>query len=334
MSASARSSIRPLWIAAAVLLLLGASPPIDDSSRSPDQARLGKLLFFDARLSAGNGVSCASCHDPKRGWTDQLPVAVGAGGGRGRRNTPTLLNARFLGNRPDRTDEGVFWDGRAVTLEDQVHFPISAGKEMGASPAEAVRAIAAIPGYRPYFRSAFEDETVTMDRIARAIAAFERTLVSSDSPYDRYFLAVDTRALSSDAVQGLKLFFGDARCSICHDNERFSDMRFHNTGVGGEAPAPDLGRYEVTKKDSDRGAFKTPSLRNLRYTAPYMHDGSFKTLEEIVEFYDRGGIPSKWTDPDLVPLYLTQQQKRQLLAFLDTLNSDPRVMDAPAELPR
>ena len=322
MSASGRSGTRTRLAAAGLVLFAAAVvraqqlPPKDD----PAQVRLGKALFFDARLSAGKGLSCASCHDPKHGWTDPMR--------RGRRKAPSLLNAWILGEHPGRADEGLFWDGRAVTLEDQVHFPIAAPGEMGATPEKAVETIAAVAGYKPYFRDAFGDEKVTMERIAGSIAAFERTLVSTGSAYDRYFLSGETKALTAEQVAGLKLFFGDARCSICHDNARFSDMRFHNTGVG--RGSGDLGRFEVTKKEGDRGAFRTPTLRNLRFTGPYMHDGSLKTLEDVVEFYDRGGNPGKDSDPDIVPLYLTAAQKRQLVSFLDTLNADPLPMSPPS----
>lgn len=323
---------RALLLVCGLLLTATATRAQDlPEPRFADKAALGRLLFFDKRLSRDKTVSCASCHDPRKGWTDRMPVSVGVGGKKGKRNAQTILNAVLYYKGDNR--QTLFWDGRASSLEEQAIHPILNPDEMGSSKEAAVKTLSSIAGYRPLFQRAFGDDAVTIERVGAAVAAFEKTLVTMNSPYDRYD-AGDATALSTEAVAGFKLFLGKGTCTACHSSKLFSDVDFHNIGVGQDKKPPDMGRFEVNKEDRGRGAYRTPTLRNLRYTAPYMHDGSLKTLREVVDFYDRGGLDNEWLDPDIQPLHLTEPEKRQLLAFMEALNSDPLESDPPKEFPR
>ena len=302
-------------------------PP--ENPTTPAKVALGAALFFDPRLSADGTVSCASCHDPARAFTDGRPVAVGIGGKAGTRNTPTILNRALRAGR----ETPLFFDGRAATLEAQVLVPLAHPLEMASPPDRAAAAIAAVPGYAPLFAAAFGDPAVDAVRIARAIAAFERTLVSGDSALDRFQIGGAWDALSPAALEGRALFLGKAGCVECHGGYNLTDERFHNLGVGMDAPSPDLGRFLVTGKEEDRGAFKTPTLRDVARTAPYMHDGSLPTLAEVVDFYDRGGTPNRWLDPDMAPLGLTVPERAALVAFLEALDGATPVVVRP-DLPR
>lgn len=279
---------------------------------------LGKHLYFDTRLSKDETVACATCHDPDKGWTDQLPVSVGISAQEGGRSAPTVINRVF--------SEAQFWDGRAATLEEQAAGPITNPIEMGMESHDlAVNRIAAIAGYKPLFKAAFGDEKVDLDRITKAIATFERTIVSGNSPYDRYESG-DKSAMSESAVRGKDLFFNKARCSICHSGMNFTDELYHNLGVGGDSEA---GREAVTKDPADRGKFKTPTLRNITDTFPYMHDGSEKTLAEVIEFYDKGGNPNPNLDKEMKPLNLTAEEKKDLIAFLEALTGEVTKVERP-----
>lgn len=289
---------------------------------SPEVVELGKILLFDPRLSKDASVSCASCHNPKTGWTDRRPFSVGVGGKLGRRHSRSLLNAGL--RRP------LFWDGRAKNLEDQALFPISDPNEMDSSPEAAAQSVAAIAGYAPYFKAAFGDSEVTSERIARAIADFERTLVSLDSPYDRY-TAGDAQALSDAARRGLGVFRGKARCFSCHDLSPATNAPFFDIGIKSRG---DPGRFGITKDEQDRGAFLVPDLHDVAYTGPYMHDGSLQTLDQVIAFYDKGGGESPTKIPWLQPLRLGADEKSDLKAFLESLSGDPVAMDSPARLPR
>jgi cytochrome c peroxidase len=289
------------------------------------KTRLGKLLFFDKRLSRDHTVACASCHDPRKGWTDQRPTPIGVRSQIGDRNAPTLLNAAYL--------PALFWDGRAPSLEEQAKSPIANPQEMDLTHAEAAARIAAVPGYARYFKRAFGDKTVSIDRIVQSIASFERTLVAAGSPYDRYE-AGDRAALSEEAVRGLELFRGKAGCAACHTGRNFTDGLFHNLGVGAQRKQQDPGRFIVTKRAGDDGAFKTPTLRNLDDTAPYMHDGSQPTLAGVVDFFDRGGQPNPQLSPLIAPLHLKSAEKAALLAFLKSLNGDKLIVAEPKSLPQ
>jgi cytochrome c peroxidase len=302
---------------------LKSAPEIPSDDPVTDaKVELGKLLYFDKRLSGDGTVSCATCHDPSKGWTDRAPVSTGIRGQRGGRSAPTVLNAAYM--------EVQFWDGRAKTLEDQAKGPIQNPIEMGSTHEETVKRVAKVKGYAPYFKAAFGDETVDIDRVAKAIATFERTILTGNAPYDRW-LAGDKDAMSASAVRGQALFNDPAKgnCAICHDGFNFSDSDFHNLGVGMKAKKPDLGRFDVTKTEKDKGAFKTPTLRNLADTAPYMHDGSEKTLDDVVAFYDKGGEKNPQLDGRIHPLGLTPGERADLVAFLNALNGDKVAVAAP-----
>lgn len=294
--------------------------PITDA-----KVALGKLLYFDKRISGDGTVSCATCHDPTKGWTDRSPVSTGIKGQRGTRSAPTVLNSAYM--------DVQFWDGRAPSLEEQAKGPIQNPIEMGSTHEATVKRIASVKGYAPLFKAAFGDDKVDIDRVAKAIASFERTILTGNAPYDRW-QAGDKKALSAAAVRGMALFNDPkkADCAVCHSGFNFSDSAFHNLGVGMKAAKPDLGRFDVTKKDKDRGAFKTPTLRNLADTAPYMHDGSVATLKDVVELYNRGGDKNPWLDGQIRPLHLTPGEVDDVVAFLDALNGD-KVLIAPPKLP-
>lgn len=297
-------------------------PPVPipaDNPQTDAKVRLGQQLYFDPRLSADCTVSCASCHDPKAGWADPRRVSEGVGGAKGTRNAPTVLNAGY--NRVQ------FWDGRSPTLEAQAVGPIQNPVEMQMTMDACIARLQGIAGYVTQFQEVFgtgpSEETV-----GKAIAAFERTIVSKDSPFDRY-MAGDKNAMSAAAVRGMKVFNGHGHCSPCHSGPNFTDGKFHNIGIGMAAPKPDVGRYAETHDMRDYGAFKTPTLRSVELTAPYMHDGSVATLEEVVEVYDRGGDPNPHLDPLIVPLRLTPGEKRDLVEFLKALTGKDLGISAP-----
>lgn len=298
----------------------------EDNPMSDEKISLGNLLYFDPRLSKDRTISCASCHNPFHGFADPAPASKGVGGKLGGRNSPTVINRLFSSEQ--------FWDGRAESLEAQAHGPLVNPVEMAMpSHKEVVARVRQIKGYAPLFQKAFGDATIDMPRIAKAIAAYERTVVSGNSPFDRY-QAGDRDAMSASAVRGMELFNGKARCVACHAGFNFTDENYRNIGVGMDRAKPDLGRYEVTKKESDKGKFKTPTLRNVAQTAPYMHDGSEATLMAVVEFYDRGGVPNPNLDPDIKKLGLTAAEKQDLVSFLEALTGEIPALGPPRELPR
>ena len=292
------------------------------------KAELGRHLFFDRRLSKDHTISCASCHDPGRGWADRSRFSAGLNGQRGRRNAPSLVNRIFSREQ--------FWDGRAGSLEEQAAVPISSVKEMGESHRAVVAKIAQISGYRELFSRAYGDERVDLSRITSAIGSFERTILVYDSPWQRWETG-DTEALGESARRGLEIFKDNSRgrCSVCHSGPNLSDEKFHNTGVGTGGGAPeDAGRYEVTGVEGDRGRFKTPTLLNISLSAPYMHDGSLKTLEEVIEFYSRGGVenPAWPLDEEMKKLELSAAEKADLAAFLEALTGKTTRVDIPGPL--
>jgi cytochrome c peroxidase len=305
-----------------------------DNPLTRAKVELGLELFFDPRLSRGGALACASCHHPSRAWTDGAALPTGAEGRSGARSAPTIAN-RLLGTTQA-------WDGRARTLEEQGLLSLSDPLGMACAPEEAAARLNAIEGYRLQFEAVFGGPA-TPERLAKALAAFQRTLLAGESRFDvleraRPFLehepgddanaellarrktalqAEEGARLSAEARRGLELFAGKARCTVCHAGPDFSDGLFHNLGIGMEAPAPDLGRFTVTQAERDRGAFRTPTLRNVARTAPYMHDGSLATLGDVVEHHDRGGMPNPWLSEELRPLGLTHEEKRDLVAFLE-----------------
>lgn len=296
----------------------------EDNPLTPEKIELGKQLFFDPRLSCDDTTSCATCHDPKKGWSNSLNFATGVRNQVGGRSAPTVINAAY--------SELQFWDGRAHRLEGQALGPIQNPIEMDHKLEECVKKLNAVPGYKEQFRKVFNSE-VTPENIAKAIAAFERTVLSGNAPYDR-FKAGDKSALSEAAQRGLKVFVGKGHCSACHAGPNFSDDAFHNVGVSINAVKPDLGRYEVTKVVGDKGSFKTPTLREIARTAPYMHDGTMATLEEVVEHYDKGGTANAQLDEEIFPLKLTAQEKADLVTFMKEGLSSPDYPNiAPPKLP-
>jgi cytochrome c peroxidase len=281
-----------------------------DNPLTVGKAMLGRQLFFDTRLSADGTISCATCHDPKHGFSNDKRVAEGILGKRGVRNVPTLLNRAY--------GTFFFWDGRASSLEMQALEPLENPREMGNDLASVLRYLQSSPSYRKSFEVNFADG-VTAINLGRALATFERTLVLGSSRVD-YFRIGEVQALNEGQRHGLWLFESRAGCWRCHSGQNFTDEAFHNTGVSwGKLPA-DPGRFVLTKNETDRGRFKTPTLRGLVWTAPYMHDGSISSLEEVVDFYDRGGVKNPNLDSFIVPLTLTKEEKADLVAFLKGLS--------------
>lgn len=272
---------------------------------SPGLVELGKVLFFDPRLSINDRVSCASCHNPDLGFSDGLALGLGTNGARLERNAPHLYNLAW-GSR-------FFWDGRAKSLEEQAMGPILSPAEMAMDLKVLLPKLKAVPFYAQAFAKQFPQEGITAGTVAKAIAAFERTLVVNDTPYDRY-LGGDPSALDPAAVRGLKLFQGKAHCAVCHDGPNLTDNGFHNLGL----ESPDLGRYRIDQRKILHKAFKTPGLRNITLSAPYMHDGSLGTLEEVVRFYNRGGGKGE-KDLEMEPLGLTDSEIFDLVSFLGSL---------------
>ncbi len=284
-----------------------------DNPYTPEKAALGKLLYFDPRLSADNSVSCASCHSPEFAFTDGKAVSSGIKAQKGGRSAPTVINRAYGLNQ--------FWDGRAKTLEEQAGGPLQNSIEMGNTHEGVVKSIRGIAGYRPLFAKAFGSDEINIDLTTKAIATYERTVLSGNSAYDRY-KAGNKRALNAAQVRGMDIYFNKAKCDQCHEGVNFTLNSYNNLGVGTDKPVPDAGRHDVTKNDADWGSFKTPTLRDIARTAPYMHDGSLATLEAVVDFYNEGGIKNKNLDEKIKPLNLSKAEQTDLVAFLKSLNGE------------
>jgi cytochrome c peroxidase len=326
---------------------------LEDNPLTRAKIELGRQLYFDPRLSKDFSISCASCHAPEFGFAHETRFGVGVGAQTGNRNSPVAYN-RIL-------SAVQFWDGRAPSLEEQAKGPIANPIEMSNTHEACVDCLKGIPGYVRQFNKIFKDG-LNIENTAKAIASFERVLVTGPAPWDYHqelksltdaygeteedWAAIkedepdvyeqytklkaeaDKHPISESAVRGGELFFSDkAGCTACHLGANFTDEKYHNLGVGMEAAEPDLGRYVVTKVETDKGAFKTPTVRNVAMTAPYMHDGSQKTLEEVVEWYVKGGHPNQWLDKNVKQLKLTDQDKADLVAFMkEGLNGElPKV---------
>jgi cytochrome c peroxidase len=297
-----------------------------DNRYSAAKAELGRILYYDKRISADETISCATCHEPKYAFTDGAAVSTGINGQKGKRSAPTIINRAF--------SLAQFWDGRATTLEDQVKGPMANPIEMGNSHEMVVSSLKGIAGYGPLFAAAFGSPEITIDRAAMAIATFERTILSGNSPYDRYKKG-DKKAMSPEQVRGMSVFFDKAKCDRCHENSNFTLNAYANLGVGTDQPDPDVGRFALTKDPRDWAVFKVPTLREIEHTAPYMHDGSLKTLEEVVDLYDKGGIPNKNLDPNIKKLNLTDPDKKDLVVFLKALSGEGwQNAGPPAEFPK
>jgi cytochrome c peroxidase len=298
-----------------------------DNPLTKEKVELGRLLFFDKRLSKNNTIACGSCHLPQFAFTDGKPVSTGVNGLKGGRSAPASLNRIF--------SKAQFWDGRAETLEDQSVGPFINPVEHGfKNHDEMIAKMKKIPGYRKLFQEVFGSD-ITINNVGKAIASFQRTILSGNSPGDRFDQGQDEKAISSAAQNGLILFREKARCTKCHSGFNFTDEKFHNLGIGWDDNRVDLGRYMVTGNAEEIGAFKTPTLREVARSAPYMHDGRFKTLEEVVNFYNKGGVKNPHQDNLIIPLELTDQEKHDLVEFLRTLNGEGwQHVKAPTSFPK
>lgn len=334
----------PMGIAAAAAQIQG----IEENPMTRAKIELGRQLYFDRRLSADNTVSCADCHHPDEGFARQTQFGVGIGDQEGNRNSPVSYNRILSGPQ--------FWDGRAESLEEQAVGPIANPIEMGNTHEACVETIASIDGYRVQFDKIFDDG-VTIENVGQAIATFERAIVTGPSPYDYWeplrgfetrfkedledlellkeedpdlyedymalVAASQDHPISEAAQRGREIFFtAKGNCTACHAGANFADEQYHNLGVGMDAEAPDLGRYEVTKEEKDKGAFKTPTVRNVALSAPYMHDGSQETLEEVVEWYAKGGHANEHLSEKMKKLELSPQDKQDLVEFMKALTGD------------
>ena len=309
--------MRALMLLLALQIPLGLdrgllAPP--DNPVTREKAALGRRLFFDKTLSSDSSLACADCHQPERAFTDGKRVAVGVQGQQGNRNAPAILNRTY--------GRAFFWDGRAATLEEQVLQPIQHPKEMGADLPTVVQRLRADATYQRQFDDIFGGPP-DVRSLSYALATYVSTLFSGASDYDRYE-AGERTALSTLEQQGLRLFRGRARCTTCHSGSNFTDEGFHNTGVFWGRHPYDPGRFVVTGAPEDTGKFKTPTLREIEHTAPYMHDGSLATLQDVIEFYDRGGNANPYRDRELRRLSLTADEKGALLAFLESLSGQIR----------
>lgn len=336
----------PMGLSAAQAAIKG----IDENPLTQAKIELGRQLYFDPRLSADSTVSCASCHHPDEGYARQTQFGVGIDGQEGGRNSPVSYN-RILSDLQ-------FWDGRADSLEDQAIGPIANPIEMGNTHEACVKTLSEIAGYKLQFNAVFGKDGLTIENVGKAIASFERAIVTGPTPYDyneqlkkyskldkedlellleddedfkaEYDAAVQAakkHPMSESALNGQKLFFSErVNCAACHAGANFADEKYHNLGVGMDADEPDLGRYAITKDEKDWGAFKTPTVRNVVHSAPFMHDGGLDTLLQVVEHYDKGGIPNKGLSDKVKKIGLTDQEKKDLVAFMEALTgSFPKV---------
>jgi cytochrome c peroxidase len=310
-----------------------------DNPFSQKKAKLGKELFFDPRLSSSGAIACASCHDPDLAWTDGKTLAFGHARQQTSRNAPSIMNSGF--------GTFQFWDGRAHSLEEQAIAPIVSDNEMHEDLQQAADRIGAVPEYRAQFKAVFGSEEVDMDRIVQAIATFERTIVGGQSKFDAFVGGKNPKALNDEAIRGLHLFRTTARCINCHNGPNFTDGEFHDVGLSyyGNKLHQDLGRYNATKNPADVGKFKTPSLRNVARTGPYMHNGLFDELGGVINMYN-AGMPSlrrsatqasdplfpDHKDPLLKPLGLNTHDRADLIAFLESLN-ERKIRIRPPPLP-
>ena len=327
-SMAVRQSIAATHALLAMALLSGAASPLQpplgldafmpvpaDNPLTPEKVALGQRLFLDPILSADRSISCASCHDPERSFTDDRPKAVGVFGRVGPRRVPKLLNRGY--------GRSFFWDGRIPTLEEQVLQPVINSLEMDLPLADTVERLRANPGYVSEFHKAFGRQPNERD-LARALACYVRTILSGESRYDRY-VAGEAEALDEAERLGLGVFRGKGNCVTCHLGPNLTDERFHNTGIAyKDGRFDDDGRFDVSGRERDRGAFKTPTLRNVAETAPYMHDGSMQTLEDVIDDYDNGGTANPYLDGEIRKLGLTRAENAALVAFLKTLTGTVR----------
>jgi len=314
-------------------------PPVPfpaDNVPTAQTIELGRRLYYDPALSVNNTVSCASCHHPDYGFSDGKQVSTGVQGQTGTRNSPTVFNSAYF--------EVQFWDGRSPSLEKQAEGPVQNPVEMAHTLDGVVSRLSADPSYQAQFAKAFGPGPITYEMVEKAIASFERTVISGNSPFDRWKYGKDDKAVSESVKRGFEVFSSAKKgnCTACHligqDYALFTDNKFHNIGVGADITSiSDPGRFTVSQKEEDRGAFKTPSLRNVALTAPYMHDGSLKTLKEVVDYYIGGGNSNAHLDKNIHGLdFLSGQERADLQAFLESLTGEmpaaagPPLADKPS----
>ncbi len=306
----------------------------------PTRARLGRWLFFDKRLSADGSIACASCHRPEYAFSEPTAVSTGIGGRRGTRKAPSLVNLAtrtYLPDIPEDKEQTFFWDGRASSLEHQVLVPIADRNERGLDHRAMVDRLTAVKGYAPYFREACGTDGIDRGRVAMAISDYVRTRMSGNAPFDRWAYGGDGRAMSEEAKRGSEIFFFTGRCATCHAGFNFSDGRFYSLGIGWDTATQrfkDEGRFAISHDPRDRGAFKTPGLREVSKHAPYMHDGSLATLRGVVEFYNRGGAPDAPKSGRIRPIGLNPRDIDALVAFLQSLEGEGYQDQSPKHFPR
>ncbi|MGA2631020.1 MAG: cytochrome c peroxidase [Terriglobia bacterium] len=327
--AVATPAAKPIGTVIQIVAPLGLPPvPIPaDNPPTAETVALGRRLYYDTALSVDNTLSCGTCHDPKFGFGDGEQFSDGVHKQKGNRNSSTVFNSAYYTLQ--------FWDGRAPSLEKQAEGPVQNPVEMGHTLAGVEQRLMADPSYKAEFKKAFGSDVITYEMVEKCIASFERTVVSGNSPFDRYMYGGDKKALSASAKRGLEVFRNPKKgnCAVCHTIDEkyalFTDNKFHNLGVGvklninGETELTDLGRFKITNVESDKGAFKTPSLRNLTLTAPYMHDGSHKNLKEVIDFYVGGGNSNPYRDKEIHPLdFLTGKELADLQEFMKSLTGE------------
>jgi cytochrome c peroxidase len=336
-TAPAGAPVRPVGKPVHIVAPLGL-PPVPIPADNPPTAEtiaLGRRLYYDPILSVDKSISCASCHGPANGFSDPKTVSEGVGGKKGTRQSPPVLNAAYFNMQ--------FWDGRSPSLENQAEGPVQNPVEMAHTLAGVEQRLNADPIYRADFEKAFGPGPITYEMVEKAIASFERTVISGNSPFDRWYFGHDEKAVSASVKRGFDVFRDPkkANCAACHTaGEKyalFTDNKFHNVGIGvvgvGEDAKPlDVGRYSETKVKSDTGVFKTPSLRNIAQTSPYFHDGSVKTVKEVIDYYIGGGNSNPYLDKQIHVLdFLTGQERADLEAFLESLTGDMPKNSGPPE---
>lgn len=301
-----------------------AEPP------TPERVRLGRWLFYDERLSADGSISCSTCHIPENAFSEETPFSTGIDGQEGGRKAPSFINQAWT------LYPYFFWDGRSDSLEDQALGPVANPIEMGNTIENMIADLQEIGGYAPYFNEAYGTPDITPDRVAKAIADYERTRMSGNSLWDQWKQLRNESAVSDQVKLGDELFFGKARCNQCHLGQNFTDSTFHNLGIGWNPETEmfsDTGRYMVTEEEADMGAFKTPTLRDITKHGPYMHDGSIETLREVVELYNEGGHMNPWLDPKIEPLNLEDNEIDALIALMESLEGEGYQDTIPISFP-
>ncbi len=312
-------------------------PPVPvpaDNPPTEETIALGRRLYYDPQISVDSTVSCASCHAPEFAFSDNHQFSIGVGGKLGTRKAPTVINSAYSPLQ--------FWDGRAPSLEEQAKGPMANPVEMAHSLEGVVKGLQADPKYPALFKAAWGTDQISIDMVAKSIASFERTIIAGDSPFDRFFYGHDSKAMSPAAQRGMKIFMDKKKgtCEVCHTIGKtyalFTDGKFHNLGIGADTRGnlSDLGRYTETKVETDKGCFKTPSLRNLANRGPYMHDGTFRTVKDAFAHYIGGGNWNPYLDKEIHSLdTLTFDERDDLLEFLDSLNGKlPENIGPPADL--